>query len=160
MNGVYIRNLSEEDFYKYAEPYFNDLSAGVDKKALARALQPRIETLAQIPEQIAFVKEVPDYSTELYVNKKMKTDVEVAKKALPLIKDVLAKQNEWNNDALFTSLKALAEANEMKNGQILYPARIAFSGLETTPGGATELAVVLGKEECLRRIDAAIKKLV
>ena len=159
MNGVYIRNLSEEDFYKYAEPYFAELSAGVDKKALARALQPRIETLAQIPEQIAFVKEVPEYSASLYENKKMKTDVEVAKKALPLIKDVLANQIEWNNDALFAALKALAEANEMKNGQILYPARIALSGLETTPGGATELAVVLGKEECLRRIDAAIQKL-
>jgi glutamyl-tRNA synthetase len=89
----------------------------------------------------------------------MKTDVEVAKKVLPLIKEVLLNQEEWNNDALFTSLKALAEAHEMKNGQILYPARIAFSGLETTPGGATELAVVLGKDECLKRIDDAIKKI-
>lgn len=159
MNGIYIRNLSEEEFYKHAEPYLNDLPIGVDKKALARALQPRIETLAQISEQIAFVKEVPEYSAELYVNKKMKTDIEIAKKALPLIKEVLFNQAEWNNDALFAALKALAEANEMKNGQILYPARIAFSGLETTPGGATELAVVLGKDECLKRIDAAIKKL-
>ena len=159
MNGVYIRNLSEEDFYKYAEPYFAELPSNIDKKVLARALQPRIETFAQIADQIAFVKELPDYSIELFINKKMKTDVEVAKKALPLIKDVLQNQTEWNNDALFTSLKSLAEANEMKNGQVLYPARIAFSGLETTPGGATELAVVLGKEECLKRIDTAIKKL-
>jgi glutamyl-tRNA synthetase len=159
MNGVYIRNLSEEDFYKRALPYFNDLPEGTDTYALARALQPRIETLVQIADQIAFVKEVPDYSEELYINKKMKTDIEVAKKALPLIKEVLLAQTEWTNDALFASLKALAEANEMKNGQILYPARIAFSGLETTPGGATELAVVLGKDECLKRIDAAIKKL-
>ena len=82
-----------------------------------------------------------------------------SKKALPLIKEVLLTKTEWNNDALFASLKSLAETNEMKNGQILYPARIAFSGLETTPGGATELAVVLGKDECLKRIDAAIKKL-
>ena len=159
MNGVYIRNLSEEDFYKYAEPYFAELPSNIDKKALASALQPRIETFAQIADQIAFVKELPDYSIELFINKKMKTDAEVAKKALPLIKDVLQKQTEWNNDALFASLKYLAEANDMKNGQILYPARIAFSGLETTPGGATELAVVLGKEECLERIDIAIKKL-
>ena len=159
MNGVYIRNLSEEDFYKYAEPYFAELPSNIDKKALASALQPRIETFAQIADQIAFVKELPDYSIELFINKKMKTDIEVAKKALPLIKDVLQKQTEWNNDALFASLKYLAEANDMKNGQILYPARIAFSGLETTPGGATELAVVLGKEECLERIDIAIKKL-
>ena len=89
----------------------------------------------------------------------MKTDLEVAKTVLPLIKEVLTVQEEWSNDALFASLKTLAEKNGLKNGQILYPARIAFSGLETTPGGATELAVVLGKQECLNRIETAIKKL-
>lgn len=159
MNGVYIRNLSAEDFYKHVEPYLADMPAGVDKKALAAALQPRIETFGDVAGQVDFVKELPDYSTDLFVNKKMKTDVEVAKEVLPLIKEVLAKQSEWNNDALFTVLKALAEEKGLKNGQILYPARIAFSGKETTPGGATELAVVLGKEECLKRIDAAIAKL-
>jgi glutamyl-tRNA synthetase len=50
-------------------------------------------------------------------------------------------------------------ANELKNGQILYPVRIALSGLETTPGGATELAVILGKDETLARIKAALHKL-
>ena len=159
MNGVYIRNLSAEEFYRLAEPYLADMPANVDKRALAAALQPRIETFGQIAEQVDFIKELPDYTPELFVNKKMKTDIEVARKALPLIKEVLAAQTEWNNDALFTALKALAEANGMKNGQILYPARIAFSGRETTPGGATELAVVLGKDECLRRIDKAMDRL-
>lgn len=159
MNGVYIRNLSAEEFYRLAEPYLADMPANVDKRALAAALQPRIETFGQIAEQVDFIKELPDYTPELFINKKMKTDIEIARKALPLIKEVLAVQTEWNNDALFTALKALAEANGMKNGQILYPARIALSGRETTPGGATELAVVLGKDECLRRIDKAITKL-
>lgn len=159
MNGVYIRNLSAEEFYRLAEPYLADMPANVDKRALAAALQPRIETFGQIAEQVDFIKELPDYTPELFVNKKMKTDIEIARKALPLIKEVLAVQTEWNNDVLFTALKALAETNGMKNGQILYPARIAFSGRETTPGGATELAVVLGKDECLRRIDKAMDRL-
>ena len=159
MNGVYIRNLPAEEFYRLAEPYLADMPANVDKRALAAALQPRIETFGQIAEQVDFIKELPDYTPELFVNKKMKTDIEIARKALPLIKEVLAVQTEWNNDALFTALKALAETNGMKNGQILYPARIAFSGRETTPGGATELAVVLGKDECLRRIDKAMDRL-
>ena len=159
MNGVYIRNLSAEEFYKRAEPYFAELPDNVDKEALAAVLQPRIETFKQIEEQIGFIKELPDYSSDLFVNKKMKTDLEVAKTVLPLIKEVLTVQEEWSNDALFASLKTLAEKNGLKNGQILYPARIAFSGLETTPGGATELAVVLGKQECLNRIETAIKKL-
>lgn len=159
MNGVYIRNLSSEEFYRLAEPYLADMPENVDKKALALVLQPRVETLGQIREQTDFIKELPDYAPELYVNKKMKTDIEVAKAVLPAIKEVLSKQTEWNNDALFAALKSLAEAKGLKNGQVLYPARIALSGKETTPGGATELAVVLGQEESLRRIDKAINKL-
>ena len=60
---------------------------------------------------------------------------------------------------MFECLKAVAAEKEMKNGQILYPVRIALSGKETTPGGATELAVVLGKEETLRRIEMALSQL-
>lgn len=159
MNGIYIRALDAAKFHELALPYYKDVPAHVDLNALSRALQPRIETFAQIPEQIDFVIALPDYSSELYVNKKMKTDVEVAKANLPEIKKVLEAQNEWSNEALFESLKALAEKLGVKNGQILFPARIALSGKETTPGGATELAVVLGREETLRRIDAAIAKL-
>ena len=151
--------LQENDFYNHVLPYLKDVSSSVDKKALARALQPRIETFGQIAEQIDFIKELPDYSTELFINKKMKTDVDVAKDALPLIKEVLVAQSEWDNDSLFASLKSLAEEKGLKNGQVLYPARIALSGKETTPGGATELAVILGKDECLKRIDIAIAKL-
>jgi glutamyl-tRNA synthetase len=137
-------------------PYFTDLPAGVDAHALARALQPRIETLVQIAEQIAFVKEVPAYSEELYVNKKMKTDVEVAKKALALAYPVLEKLDVWTNESLFECMKTVAVDNELKNGQVLYPVRIALTGLETTPGGASEIASVLGKEETLRRLKLAM----
>ena len=89
----------------------------------------------------------------------MKTDIEIAKNVLPLIKETLSVQTTWDNDSLFATLKNLAETKNLKNGQILYPARIALSGKETTPGGATELAVILGKEESLRRIEQAIFKL-
>ena len=70
MNGVYIRNMSEKDFYDYTLPYLSDVPTSVDKEALARALQPRIETFGQITEQIDFIKELPDYSTDLFINKK------------------------------------------------------------------------------------------
>lgn len=159
MNGVYLRNLTAEEFYKKALPYMTELPGNVDKKALASALQPRVETLAQISEQIDFIKELPDYPMELYANKKMKTDIEVAKQVLPLIKETLSNQTAWDNDSLFAVLKSLAESNGLKNGQILYPARIALSGKETTPGGATELAVILGKDESVCRIEKAITKL-
>ncbi|MBE6452924.1 MAG: glutamate--tRNA ligase [Alphaproteobacteria bacterium] len=160
MNGCYIRAKSIEDFYQLALPYYADMPNNVDLIALTKTLQPRIETLAQIEEQVDFVKSLPDYSTDLYINKKMKTDTEIAKSVLPTINEVLSAQNEWTNEILFESLKSLAEKLGVKNGQVLYPARIALSGKETTPGGATEIAVILGKEETLKRIEKAIEKLV
>lgn len=160
MNGCYIRALSAEAFHELALPYYNQvIKREINLKVLSEVLQPRIEVLGDIPSQIDFLEKVGDYSLDLYNNKKMKTDPEVAKKTLALSRDVLATQNEWNNDALFAALKAMAEAEGLKNGQILYPVRIALSGRETTPGGATELAVILGKEETLNRIDTALKKL-
>lgn len=161
MNGCYIRNLSAEDFHKIASPFYTDLPSTLNFKALSAAMQPRIEVLNQITSETAFLKEVPTYDNALYENKKMKTDTAVAKKAMQLAIPVLENITiaDWSNDNLFTALKELAVNNNMKNGQILYPVRIALSGLETTPGGATEIAVILGKEETVRRLQNALQKL-
>ncbi len=159
MNGCYIRNLSAEEFHKLAMSYYTDLPQSIDFTALSAVLQPRIETLAQISEETAFLAEVPEYTNELYLNKKMKTDTDIALKALQLVLPILENTEVWTNENLFETLKSVAMDNVMKNGQILYPVRIALSGKETTPGGATELACVLGKAETLKRVRKAIEKL-
>jgi len=46
-----------------------------------------------------------------------------------------------------------------KNGSVLWPMRIAISGLESTPGGAFEIAYLLGKEETLRRMEKSLARL-
>ena len=160
MNGQYIRKLSEAEFLDYAKPYIEEsLKRKVDIQDLCRVLQPRLETFGDIPNQIDFLDEVPNYDNELYINKKMKTDEAVAKTALELSLKRLEGVSEWSNDNLFAELKALAEENGMKNGQIMYPVRIALSGKAATPGGATEIAVLIGKDETLQRIKTAIEKL-
>ena len=160
MNGCYIRALSLEEFHKLAEPYYQEcLSRKVDEEFLNKVLQPRVEVLGDIPNQIDFIEQVKDFSNDLYFNKKMKSDAEVAKKTLAEAKVVLSKADVWTNEALFESLKALAETLGVKNGQILYPLRIALSGKETTPGGATEIAVILGKDETINRINQALARL-
>ena len=159
MNGCYIRNLPIEEFHKLAEPHYKNIKKDINFKALSSVLQPRIELLNQIEEETDFFAQVPDYEVSLYENKKMKTNPEIAVKALNSVLPVLENVNEWTNENLFETLKNIAVANEMKNGQILYPVRIALSGKETTPGGATELAFILGKTETLERIKSAINKL-
>ena len=160
MNGCYIRALPVEEFHKLAAPYYKEcLSRKVDEEFLSKVLQPRVEVLGDIPNQIDFIEQVKDFSNDLYFNKKMKSDAEVAKKTLAEAKTVLAEADVWTNEALFEKLKALAETLGVKNGQILYPLRIALSGKETTPGGATEIAVVLGKDETVNRINQALARL-
>ena len=160
MNGQYIRKLSEEEFYEMALPYIKKvITRDVDNKLLSKVLQLRVETLADILSQIGFLEQVEDYSNDLYINKKMKTDEEISKQALGYAAAALEQTEEWNNDNLFAVLKHVAEEKGLKNGQIMYPVRIALSGKETTPGGATELAVILGKTETLKRLHQAQQKL-
>lgn len=153
MNGCYIRALDFEKFHELAcKEYDTFLTRDVNRKALSKVLQPRIETLKDIAAQAAFIEELPVYNDELFVNKKMKTDVDIAKQALKLAYPALEALSEWSNESIFECLKAVAVQNGLKNGQILFPVRIALTGLETTPGGASEVAEVLGKEETLRRL--------
>ena len=159
MNGCYIRNLSANDFHQLALPYYKDMPNFVNLTSLSATLQPRIETLNDILTQTDFLINVPEYDISLYENKKMKTNPEIALNSLELVIPSLENISEWTNENLFETLKDLAIQNELKNGQILYPVRIALSGKETTPGGATELAVILGKDETIQRIKNAISKL-
>ena len=161
MNGCYIRALSAEKFHELALPYYQKcLTHDVNLEFLSTVLQPRVETLADIIANVDFIEKLPAYDTALYQNKKMKTDETVAKSTLKIAYDVLKNITVWTNENLFEALKNAAEKNELKNGQILYPVRIALSGKQTTPGGATELAVILGKEETLKRIEHALTLLI
>ena len=160
MNGCYIRELSAEKFHALALPYYvKYLTRKLDLNMLSSVLQPRIETFNDIAAQTDFFEKMPEYDLTLYTNKKMKTDVEVAKQSLQYILPALENVTEWTNEKLFETLKALATEKGLKNGQILYPLRIALSGKETTSGGATEIAAILGKEETLLRVENALKKI-
>ena len=159
MNGCYIRALPFAEFHALAcKEYDKFITRSINREELSKVLQPRVETLNDIAETAGFIETLPAYGEELFNNKKMKTDPEIAKKSLQLALPALESLSAdgWNNESLFECLKAVAAANGLKNGQVLYPVRIALTGLETTPGGASEIAAVLGREETLRRIKLAL----
>ena len=79
--------------------------------------------------------------------------------ALKLVVPVFEGMTEWTFDSVHDALIGLAAANELKNGRIMWPVRVAVSGKPTTPGGAVELCHILGKEETLRRIQKGIEQL-
>ena len=108
---------------------------------------------------VDFFDTFPAYTNDLYVNKKMKTTEEIALKSLTASREVLANQTDWSEENLHTVLMELPAKLEMKNGQVLFPLRLAISGKQFTPGGAIEIAAILGKDETLRRLDLSIAQL-
>jgi glutamyl-tRNA synthetase len=160
MNGEYIKAMDFDAFYELAEPYIKQtISKDLDLKKIAEIVKSRIEVFPDIPELIDFLEEVPDYDIEMYRHKKMKTSPESALEVLKEVKPVFESQEDYSNDALFASLKAYVEQKGCKNGYAMWPVRVAVSGKQSTPGGATEIMELIGKEESLKRISAAIEKL-
>lgn len=160
LNGEYIKSLSDQEYFKVALPFLQKSSVygKYNSELMLSLLKTRIETLGEIPSMLEFLNEFGPYDINLYTHKKMKTDAELAKTVLPLIKEVL-ETTEFTHEALHDKLISLASDNGYKNGQILFPARIALTGKESTPGGAIEMALLLGKEESLRRINYSISLL-
>ncbi|MBO6146328.1 MAG: glutamate--tRNA ligase [Lachnospiraceae bacterium] len=160
MNGEYLKRMDPDRFYEMARPYIEEvIHKPLDLKRIAGMVQTRIELFSDIKGHIDFFEKLPDYDTDMYTHKKMKTTAESSYEALSKILPVLEETSDWSNDALYELLKKFAEENGLKNGQILWPLRTAVSGKQMTPGGATELMEILGREESLIRIKAGIELL-
>ena len=151
------------DFDRYVNivtPYIKKaVKKDLNVEEIAHILKERVSILSEIPEMIDFLDELPEYEIDLYTNKKMKTNPEVALASLKNARDFLESLNDWNHETIHDGLMNLAQSLGIKNGQLLYPVRVALSGKAFTPGGAIEIAEILGKQESLKRIDTAIAKL-
>ncbi|MPM93903.1 Glutamate--tRNA ligase [bioreactor metagenome] len=160
MNAEYVRKLTPEELTRHAMPYYEQAGiAGMDKDILCRILQPRTEIFTQIPEVVDFLIALPEYDAELFTNKKSKTDSVVSAEVLDFVIPALEALPQWTEEALHETLLGMAEAREMKNGTLLWPVRIALAGKLVTPGGAIEIATLLGREESLRRLKLGRSKL-
>ena len=161
MNAEYMKKLSPEAFFSKAEPVLKSVitNPAIDLKAVAALVQPRCEILSDLPERVDFIDKLPVYSTDLYVHKKSKTTLENSLSSLQAALPVLEGLETWTNEALYDALVALAAKLEVKNSIILWPLRVAVSGKASTPGGATELCALLGKEESIARVKTGIELL-
>ena len=160
MNGEYIKAMDFDAFYEKALPYLKQaVTKAYDLKKIAEMVKTRIEIFPDIPALIDFFEEVPEYETAIYVHKKMKTTPESSLEVLKELLPILEEQEDYSNDALYARLQKYVEEKGCKNGYVLWPIRIAVSGKQTTPCGATEIMEVIGKEESLKRVRAAIEKL-
>lgn len=160
MNGEYMKAMDEEKFFELAKPYLEAaLGDGYDLHKIAAMVKTRIEIFPDIAEQVDFFKEMPEYDTEMYTHKKMKTTAESSLEVLTEVLPILEEQTDYTNDALYQTLLSYVEKKGCKNGYVMWPIRTAVSGKQMTPAGATEIMEILGKEESLKRIRKGIEKL-
>lgn len=160
MNGEYMKAMDDDRFYEMALPYMKEvISKDLDFKKIAAMVKTRIEVFPDIKEHIDFFEAVPEYDKAMYCHKKMKTNEETSLAVLKEILPVLEAQEAFDNDSLYEMLVNFAKEKEYKNGYVMWPIRTAVSGKQMTPGGATELMEILGKEESIARIQTAIEKL-
>lgn len=160
MNGEYIKAMDFDAFYERALPFLQkSLTRDIDLKKVGELVKTRIEVFPDIPELVDFLEQVLDYDVEMYRHKKMKTTPESSLDLLKEVLPVLEAQTDYSNDALYELLCGFAKEKGYKNGYVLWPIRTALSGKQMTPAGATEILELLGKEESLSRIQAAIVKL-
>lgn len=160
MNGEYLKAMDNERFCELAGPYIREVvTKDLDIRKIAALVKTRIEILPDLKEQIVFFEKVPEYDVSMYTHKKMKTNPENSLELLKEVVPVLEAQEDFSNDALFEVLKAFAGEKGYKIGYVMWPIRTAVSGKQNTPGGATEIMGVLGKEESLTRLKDGIQKL-
>ena len=161
LNGEYLKQMTDEEFTLRAEPFFkkSPVYGKYDINKIAKLIKSRIEILNDIPEKIDFLASRIIVDANLYENQKQKSSIELAKKILPSIIKGVEELEAFENSMIFEKLSAIATSLEIKPKQLFYVMRIALTGLEVTPGGATEIAEILGKDECLDRLNKSLCEL-
>lgn len=160
MNGEYMKAMDFDVFYEKALPFIKQaLTKDLDLKKIAEMVKSRIEVFPEIPDLIDFFESVPEYDSTMYTHKKMKTNEETSLAVLKDLLPLLENQDDYSNDALYALLSTYVSEKGCKNGYVMWPVRTAVSGKQMTPAGATEIMEIIGKEESIARIKAAIEKL-
>lgn len=162
LNSEYIKNMDFDLFYEKSESIIKSIvTKDYDYKKIAYYIKSRLSTISytEIKSMIDFIEQISEYSTELYISKKMKTNEEnsllTLKEAITMFENI----KNWNNDTIYEKMIDLAKTLEVKNSIVFAPIRVALSGKNTSPCGSSEMAELFGKEETLNRIKEAIQKL-
>lgn len=161
INNQYLSKLSDEKFREYALPKIEEVLdiKTINVEQLLKILKTRINNYMDILEKIKFYKNVAEYDLSIYDNVKNKTDAQFAKGILKDIIQLLEGINDWQEQNLFNKVKEFYEPKGIKYASVMWVIRGALSGLAVSLGSATDIMVILGKEESIKRIKEADNKL-
>jgi len=159
VNAQHIQAMPIEKFSEMAFGYSGVKGTFLEEKwgKIATLMQPRINKFSEIPEKLKFLYEVAPYDVQMYVNKKNKSTLESSVEILKMTIDAVNKIESWDEETLSEAFGVVAAEHNIKYGPLMWPSRIAMSGLLATPGGSTDIMYLIGKEETLKRLEEGIK---
>lgn len=168
MNGEYIKRMELTELHtklsKYLETYEKDFYNTVFSKRdytfnekIIRELQTRMKRFDEYRGLTTSLYGRANVRKDLLVNTKMKIDSEKdALESISWVRQFIESADFATLESIKTPILEAIASSGKKNGQVLWPLRIALSGEEFSPG-AFELLFILGKDESLRRIDAILE---
>lgn len=159
MNGQYLRAMDPAAFLEVALPFLQEAGLPTDNTRIERIVtleQQRVHKLAELPEALRFVFEMPAYEAGLlqWKDAGLSTVASTLREVFGILEGV--SEEDWSAEKLQELLMPFAETKENR-GVVLWPLRVALSGQKNSPG-PFEIMDALGKEESARRIQAAIEK--
>jgi glutamyl-tRNA synthetase len=168
INGHYIRAKSNAELVDMLLLYWQQ--AGIEAadspreylEAIVGLEKDRLKKLSEIGERTAYFFRAPEYEGTLLVWKK--SDAAQTKEVLQKLHNYLepVDATEFVLPNLENQIKQFIAANNYDNGTVLWPLRVALTGLEKSPGPfevAATLALGPGKAEILGRVQTAANKL-
>ncbi|EFR41610.1 glutamate--tRNA ligase [Selenomonas sp. oral taxon 137 str. F0430] len=163
MSGEYFKAMTDEEFAEAARPFAGNLPANLAARwmQIAKLLKTRVTKLGDVRPAIAFLIEAPAFDAGLYENKRNKVTPAAAAELLPMLIEILAAlpAEHWENDLLYALLEECIEREGWRKGTVMWVLRIAAAGQAVTPGGATEILSILGRETGLARLHGALDRL-
>lgn len=158
INHHYLSQMPFDDYYTLAEPFITFAGNPDYHKKVLKLLQERAQYLGELPELMDYFYQPKDYAMDLLVFRKSTPaltmqGLDVAYKVLTALD-----KSSWQEKELQQVLDDTIAVEGLTAGDLFWPVRVALSGLNGSPS-PVELLSTLGKEESLKRIELAIKKL-
>lgn len=155
MNGMYIRGLNDKELARRLKPFLTKMND--DQVSLvAPLIKERIKKLSEAMELLEFVWQVSDYDGNLLLVKGLKK--EEVSGMLTGAREIIEKKGVDNVESIQESCLELIKEKNWNTGAFFMALRIAVCGKKITPPIIESLSLI-GKDEALKRIDTALKKL-
>ena len=156
LNGYYIRQKTITELTELCRPYLEASNEQLEKYVVLA--QERMKKLEDIKELSTPLLTLTDYEPALLLWKELTTENVLANlnDLYTKLKDI--SESSWQIKELETNIITWIKERAGKNGDYLWPLRVALSGLKNSPS-PFELAWALGKTETLARLEVAIRKI-